>query len=156
MKALASQHGAASFPVAGGRGRPGPPRHGQFYQRLLDVAQVAEGSANHEQVFYVRMVKERFGLDLLAFLEEEAPLTWETVSAVRACEPYRILAEYRDRLLALDPEGALAAELDQAAGHPLGVDAIGVRCWNRANLLMEQTFALLELRTLNAPFLERD
>lgn len=135
---------------------PPEPRHGQLHLRLLDAAAVAECRATYKQVFYVRMLKERFALDLVSLLMEGAPGSWEAVRLSRDCERYRAVAEHREALLAAgsEPERARAAQLDQAAG-PGGVPALGAELWHRTNALLDDFLALLERHTLNAPYLTR-
>lgn len=145
-------------PLTGERRCAAPPqsRHGRLHLRLLDAAAVAECLATYEQVFYVRMLKERFALDLVSLLAEAAPGSWEAVRLSRDCERYRAVAEYREALLAAGSahEQALAAQLDQAAG-PGGVPALGAELWHRTNALLDEFMALLARHTLNAPYLTR-
>ena len=82
-------------------------------------------------------------------------MIWDAVRAVAACERYRVLSEYRAWLADADATGVLTAELDEAAGGPGCVTVIGEDLWDHANSLLDRVMALLETRTLNAPFLTR-
>jgi len=46
-------------------------------------------------------------------------------------------------------------EVDLATEHPLGIEAVGMYYWERINPLLEQAYALIDQRTLNAPFLAK-
>ncbi len=152
---------AASQPKIGEL-EPGTPTihtqyRGNFFRRFNELKAVREEVATDAQVFYVRMVKERFGLDLLAFYAEQEPLCDAICEVVEAKDPYDRLVSGHQVLLEFEetsqlPRGS-ANELNAAVGHSLGVEAIGIYYWERINPLLVEAYTLLDVRTLNAPFL---
>lgn len=154
---------AASQPKIGELGPDTPIVHTQyrdnFFRRFGEIRAVRDERATDEQVFYVRMVKERFGLDLLTFYSDYGPLCETICEAVDAKEPYDQLVTGRAKILELEETGQLplgsSAEINTAVDHPLGIEAIGIYYWDRINPLLEEAYTLLETRTLNAPFLTK-
>lgn len=130
---------------------------GNFFKRFGEIKAVREERAADDQVFYVRMVKERFGLDLLSFYDEHLETCEAICTAVDAKEPYDRLVAGCEEMLLLEQSGVVAigsaAEISEATGHPLGVEAVGMYYWDRINPLLEHAYEFLDERTLNAPFL---
>lgn len=130
---------------------------GNFYRRFGEIKAVREDRAKDDQVFYVRMVKERFGLDLLSFYDEHREVCDAICEAVNAKDPYDQLVAGYEEVLSLEGSGALppgsAHEVYTATGHPLGLEAIGMYYWDKINPLLENAYELLDERSLNAPFL---
>jgi len=138
--------------------RPVPYR-GNFFRRFPDIRAVSEDRADQEQVTYVRMVKERFGVDLVSFYAEHFELCDAISNAIDDKNPYDMLVAARAELEALELDGGTpagsASELDVATEHPLGIEAIGMYYWDKINPLLEQAYAAIEPTTLNAPFLTK-
>jgi|GEM_PF-2167975 len=154
---------AASQPRIGELGPDTPTAHTQyrdnFFRRFGEIRAVRDERATDEQVFYVRMVKERFGLDLITFYSDHERLCDTICEVVDAKKPYDRLVAGHAEILELEEAGQLplgsAAELSAAVDHPLGIEAIGIYYWDRINPLLEEAYTLLETRTLNAPFLTK-
>lgn len=131
--------------------------YGEFYTRFLELKAVHGGEATESQVRYIRMVKERFGLDLLDFYAQERDLCDAICDAVQAKNPYDELRAGYKHLNRLEMLGELPAgsanQLNVATDHPLGLQAIGLYYWDVINPLLEKAYALLDKQTLNAPFL---
>lgn len=143
---------------------PGSPsQHSQFrhnfYMRFSEIKAVRMGEATDSQVFYVRMVKERFGFDLLFFYEEQKQLCEAICEALEEKEPYDRLVSACKEFEGSEGTGTIhPASVDQlnlAVGHPLGIEAIGIYYWDKINPLLAQAYELVEARTLNAPFLTK-
>lgn len=142
---------------------PEPARHTQyrdnFFNRFLEIRAVVTDTATEPQVTYTRMVKERFGLDLLGFYAEQPELCDAICTAIDAKEPYDRLVSGHAQIAALEaggnlPEGS-ADELNIATAHPLGIEAIGMYYWDQINPLLERAYTLIDATTLNAPFLTK-
>lgn len=130
-----------------------------FFKRFIEISAIRNEHPTDTQVNYVRMVKERFGLDLLAFYEERRQLCDAICDAIEAKAPYDMLVHGRKSLLQLEGAGDIPANtthgLDGAANHPLGIEAIGIYYWEMINPLLEQAYTILDSQTLNAPFLSK-
>lgn len=101
-----------------------------FFKRFPEMRAVIESLATESEVFYVRMVKERFGLDLLAFYREQKELCDAICDALAAKAPYdQLVSGYQD-ILEQETRGIVsigtAESVQQATGHPLGIEAIGM------------------------------
>lgn len=147
-----------------GFSEPGQPTahtqyRGNFYKRIPLIKAVAEGRGEASQITYLRMVKERFALDLVRFYGEQSALCDAICEAVAAKDPYDTLVAGYVMVTKLETTGALplgsAADLHAAAEHPLGIEAIGIYYWGQLNPLLEQAYMLIDATTLNAPFLTR-
>ncbi|MEK7599882.1 MAG: hypothetical protein AAB462_02515 [Patescibacteria group bacterium] len=64
---------------------------GNFFERFIELKAIAEGRASDSQVIYIRMVKERFGLDLLDFYENNIQLCEAINDAVEAKESWEVV-----------------------------------------------------------------
>lgn len=132
---------------------------GSFFTRFVEIRAVSDNTATPEQVTYLRMVKERFGLDLVSMSLELEDLFTQVYEAIDDKDPYDQLVLGRLALLDLEavaPEArGLATSLDDATNHPLGIEAIGMHYWDSLNPLLEQTYDIISERSLNAPFLTR-
>lgn len=135
------------------------PSHGNFFKRFAEMRAVAHGHACGVDVIYVRMVKERFGLDLIDFHNKRTMLCDAICAAVDAKQPYDELVIAYAELIRMERAGELpngtADSLNAAVDHPLGIVAIGLQFLDRINLLLEQAYSAFEAITLNAPFLEK-
>jgi hypothetical protein len=154
---------AASQPIISDLPPNSPTTHTQyrdnFFRRFEEIQAVRQERATDSQVFYVRMVKERFGFDLVAFYDQQSQLCDEICSAVAAKEPYdRLVAGYY-HILAQEQTGELppgsAQELNTAVLHPLGIEAVGMHYWDKINPLLAKAYNLMDAQTLNAPFLAK-
>lgn len=130
-----------------------------FVERFSDIRAIQEGRANDDQLFYVRMVKERFGYDLLAFSDRNSQLCNKIFEAIEAKASYdRLLQGFGD-VTRLECSGELPAgsaqSINVATGHPLGIVAIAVYYWDKLNPLLEEAYQLMSSETLNAPFLTK-
>ncbi len=128
-----------------------------FYKRFPEIKAVAEGKASESQITYVRMVKERFGLDLLDFYSQYSELCNEICGIILEKQPYdRLTADY-EKLKILEFNGAVPPgsvdKLNLATNHTLGLVAIGLYYSSKLNPLLEKAYALFEPLTLNTPFL---
>lgn len=132
---------------------------GIFFRRFVEINAVGEGTADRQQLTYIRMVKERFGLDLLLLEAEFPSLFNEIYDAIDAKKPYDHLVFGKVALLALEQAGDVsegsAASLDEAVKHPFGIEAIGMYYWDRLNPLLESAYSIIDARNLNAAFLAR-
>lgn len=130
-----------------------------FFMRIIEIRAVTEDTATTPQIAYLRMVKERFGLDLVSISLEHQNLFSQVYDAIDAKEPYDRLTVGRLALLSLEDTipgtTGLADSLDDAANHPLGIEAIGIFYWDKINPLLEQAYGIISERSLNAPFLTR-
>ena len=146
-----------------GSSSPSTPDHARyrdnFCHRFIEVRAVLDDQASRDQIRYVRMVKERFGFDLLDFYERHTVLCDSIVEAIRAAAPYELLvAGYADlsrREEAGEIADGSAEKLNLAAGHPLGIEAIGAFYSDAINPLLESAYELMKQETLNAPFLTK-
>lgn len=132
----------------------------KFHERFLEVRAIIEGAQSVEESIYIRTIKERFGLDLIAFYKRNYALCQQITAALLEQRQYAQLADYYERL-DLRQAGATnqcmvgsTYELDAATQHPLGIRAIGVFYWSKINNLLTEAYALLEQETLNAPYLQ--
>lgn len=138
-------------------------RHEQFrdsyFERFPEIQRVRQGNAPDEEVFYVRMVMERFGYDLIRFYDENESLCEAICDAVIAKAPYDRLALGYHELSAAEIAGEVslgsAQSLQESIDHPLGIEAIGIYYWDQLNPLLEQAYQLMDTQTLNAPFLTK-
>lgn len=132
---------------------------GQYYRRFPEIKRVREGIAEDHEVFYVRMVKERFGYDLVQFYESHETLCEDICERVEALAPYDVLVDGYNRLVAAESAGVVASgsaeSLQACVNHELGIEAIGMYYWDRLNPLLEQAYVIMDGQTLNAPFLAR-
>ncbi|MBP7806919.1 hypothetical protein KA047_00290 [Candidatus Saccharibacteria bacterium] len=133
--------------------------YGNFYMRFLEVRAVINGEATDTQINYTRMIKERFGFDLVDFFTNELALCKSICHAIEAKQPYDQLFGGVKQLQELEACGELpigsAEEINIAANHPLGIHAIGLYYWDAINELLEQAYDKIARQTLNAPFLTR-
>jgi hypothetical protein len=155
LKALAE-----SLPkVAHDDKRPLVPFRGTFYTRFPAMKAVAEGRGQQEEVTYVRMTKERFGIDLEAFYWLYPKLCDSICSSLDAKAPYDLLTESHATLVSEEIAGdavtGSAQEVLDATGHPRGFEAIGLHYWDQINPLLEEAYAIFDSESLNAPFLGR-
>lgn len=132
---------------------------GEYYRRFPEIKRVRTGEATDAEVFYVRMVKERFGYDLIDFYDRNQELCEAICDAVAAKEPYDSLAwGYRD-VHAEEAEGRLplgsTQALQESVRHPAGIEAIGMYYWDQINPLLQQAYQIMNQEMLNAPFLTR-
>jgi hypothetical protein len=138
---------------------PSEPFYGKFFQRFLEIKAVVENTATERQIIYIRMVKERFGVDLLSFYADNQGLCEAIVQELIAQEPYISLVELTRKLEAEEAAGIIPAEstarINRATGHPLGIKAVGLFYMDMLNPLLQQAYSLLETQTLNAPFFIR-
>jgi hypothetical protein len=154
---------AASLPKVEQVEADSPRTHTQyrdnFFQRFGELRAIRDEVATDAQVFYVRMVKERFGFDLLTFYDEHPRLCDAICDAVDDKEPYDQLVAGYYELLDQEQAGEVpvgsADGLNVAVDHPLGIEAIGMYYWGRINPLLEEAYGLMDAQTLNAPFLTR-
>lgn len=117
------------------------------------------GEATDAEVFYVRMVKERFGYDLVDFYDRNHELCDATCSTVADKEPYDTVASgyldvCRDEAEGRLPPGS-AQSIQDRVDHPAGIEAIGIYYWDRINPLLEQAYNVMDQEMLNAPFLTK-
>lgn len=130
-----------------------------FFMRFVEIRAVAEETATPQQITYLRMVRERFGLDLVRLSVELSELFGDVYKAIDAKAPYDQLAIGRLALLELESAHSAAqgtaVSLDLATDHPLGIEAIGMHYWDQLNPLLEQAYDVISERSLNAPFLAR-
>lgn len=132
---------------------------GEFYRRFTEINRVRTGEATDVEVFYVRMVKERFGYDLIDFYNRNHELCEAICSTVAAKEPYDTLVSgylevCRDEAEGLLPPGS-ARTVQESINHPAGIEAIGMYHWDRINPLLKQAYGLIDQEMLNAPFLTK-
>lgn len=64
---------------------------GNFFKRFAELKAISEGHASDAQIIYIRMVKERFGLDLLDFYENNIKLCEAINDAIEADAPREII-----------------------------------------------------------------
>lgn len=132
---------------------------GNYYRRFPEINHVRENTASPVEVFYVRMVMERFGYDLVRFYDENEMLCDDICDGVAAKAAYDILQAEHDRLLMAEDAGHIAVgsalSLQKSVGHPLGLEAIGIYYWDQLNPLLVQAYERMDQQTLNAPFLTR-
>ena len=132
---------------------------GTFFRRFVEIRAVSESMATPSQITYVRMFKERFGYDLMEIPVRHPHLITSIYMSLDAMKPYEQLDDYRGSLLGASDTSlqlhGLAHKLDEATGHPLGVEAIGIYYWDRLNPLLQEAFGVIEKDTINAPFLGR-
>jgi hypothetical protein len=132
---------------------------GEFYRRFTEVNRVRAGEATDAEVFYVRMVKERFGYDLIDFYERNYGLCEAICSSLAAKESYDILVfgyldVRKDEAEGLLPPGS-AQVVQESVNHPRGIEAVAMYYWDRINPLLEQAYGLIDQEMLNAPFLTK-
>jgi hypothetical protein len=132
---------------------------GEFYRRFAEINRVQAGEATDAEVFYVRMVKERFGYDLVDFYNRNHELCEAICSTVATKEPYDILASGYLEVCRNEAEGLLppgsARTVQESINHPAGIEAIGMYYWDQINPLLEQAYSLIDQEILNAPFLTK-
>lgn len=133
---------------------------GIFFRRFVEIKAVDEGSATRQQLTYIRMFKERFGLDLVLLAAEFSDTFGAIYDAIDAKKPYDELAIGRVGLLELEhsmviPEGTTAS-LDNVVQHPFGIEAIGMHYWDKFNPLLETAYKIIESRNLNVSFLAKE
>jgi hypothetical protein len=132
---------------------------GTFYTRFPEMKAVANGYGTDEQVTYVRMTKERFGIDLVAFYSLHDELCESICSSLNAKVSYDLLSSSYQELVSEEsvghiPDGSSQSVLE-AIGHPRGMEAIGLYYWDQINPLLEQAYTIFDGESLNAPFLGR-
>jgi hypothetical protein len=132
---------------------------GNFFKRFIEIKAIVLGEAKESEITYIRMIKERFGLDLLCFYNDNYDLCEAICDSIHAKEPYDKLMNALKRIETLEasnelPEGSVRT-LNEATGHPLGIEAIGMFYWSHINPLLEDAYSLIEQSSLNAPFLTR-
>ena len=137
-----------------------PPLHGDnFYKRFFDLKVAYDGKATHLQTSYLRMSKERFGLDLEQFYRDNVSLCNSIYDVVMRLQPFEELTAANKKLLQMEAEGKIpigkSEILNSATSHPLGINAIGIYLRDELNPLLELAYALLEDLTPNAPFYTR-
>lgn len=154
---------AATLPVADPRSIQDREVHqefrGEFHRRFIEVNRVRVGEATDAEVFYVRMVKERFGYDLIDFYNRNLGLCEAICGALADKEPYdRLVTGYidvcRDETEGLLPLGS-AQTIGEVIDHPAGIEAIGMYYWDRINPLLEEAYGMIDQEMLNAPFLTK-
>lgn len=132
---------------------------GEFYRRFTEIRRVRTGEATDTEVFYVRMVKERFGYDLIDFYNRNHELCEAVCSTVAAKEPYDTLVSGYLDVCGAEAEGLLppgsAQTVQESTNHPAGIEAIGMYYWDQINPLLEQAYGLVDQEILNAPFLTK-
>lgn len=128
-----------------------------FYRRFGEIQAIREGTADDAQVFYVQFFKEKLAGDLLLFYGDYPQLCDAICNAVTAKEPYDRLVSGYHELLRLEEKGEVPAgsaqELNEATGHPLGIEAIGMYYWGKINPLLEQAASIINERTRHLPYL---
>lgn len=154
---------AATLPVVDPQSTRGREIHeesgGELYRRFIEVNRVRTGEATDAEVFYVRMVKERFGYDLVDFYDRNHELCEAICSTVADKEPYDVLVSgyfeaVRDEAEGLLPPGS-AQTVQENINHPAGIEAVGMYYWDRINPLLEQAYGIIDQEILNAPFLTK-
>lgn len=132
---------------------------GEYYQRFPEIKRVRAGEATDPEVFYIRMVKERFGYDLVDFYDRNQELCEAICDAVAAKEPYDLLVWGYREICTEEAEGQLppgsAQSLHESVAHSMGIEAIGIHYWDQINPLLEQAYQIMNQEMLNAPFLTR-
>lgn len=132
---------------------------GGFYRRFTEISRVRAGEATDAEVFYVRMVKERFGYDLIDFYNRNHELCEAICSTVAAKEPYDTLISGYLEVCGDEAEGRLspgsAQTVQVSIDHPAGIEAVGMYYWDQINPLLEQAYGLMDQEMLNAPFLTK-
>lgn len=154
---------AAAQPIVGAHERAGRQHHqehrGAFHQRFLEIQRVRSGEATEAEVFYVRMIKERFGYDVIRFYEQNEELCDAICEASRAKQPYDDLVQGCNDIADAEVEGSLppgtTQNFQQSVDYEVGLEAVGMYYWDRLNPLVEQAYALMDQQTLNASFLTR-
>lgn len=154
---------AAALPVIDPQSTRGREAHeefgGEFYRRFVEVNRVRAGEATDAEVFYVRMVKERFGYDLVDFYDRNYELCEAICGAVADKEPYDTLVSGYLDVCQDEPEGLLppgsAQSVQESIDHPAGIEAVGMYHWDRINPLLEQAYGMIDQEILNAPFLTK-
>lgn len=132
---------------------------GEFYRRFIEVSRVRAGEATDAEVFYVRMVKERFGYDLVDFYNRNYGLCEAICGTLAEKEPYdTLVSDYLD-VCRYEAEGLLppgsAQTVQGIINHPAGIEAVGMYYWDRINPLLEHAYDIIDQEMLNAPFLTR-
>ena len=97
--------------------------------------------------YYMRFVDDaerRFGIDLRGFYGEHTDLCDRIFEALDGIEPYQDLVD-----ACLDARNAgdheTVRELNEAAGHPWGIGAIGALVWeDRLNPLLQEAYDHME------------
>lgn len=154
---------AATLPIVDPQSTRGREVHeefgGEFYRRFIEVNHVRTGEATDIEIFYVRMVKERFGYDLVDFYDRNRSLCEAICGALVDKEPYdRLVSGYldvcKDEIEGLLPPGS-AQTVQASIDHPAGIEAIGMHYWDRINPLLEQAYGIIDQEILNAPFLTK-
>lgn len=151
---------AATLPVIDLQSTRGREVHeefgGEFYRRFIEVNRVRANEATDAEVFYVRMVKERFGYDLIDFFDRNLELCGAVCDAVVAKEPYDLLVSGYREICTEEIEGRLppgsAQSVHESIDHPAGIEAVGMHYWDRINPLLEQAYQIMDQEMLNAPF----
>lgn len=132
---------------------------GEFYRRFAEINRVRTSEASDAEVFYVRMVKERFGYDLIDFYNRNQGLCEAICITVATKEPYDILVSGYLEVYEDEAEGRLAPGSAQTVQenikHPAGIEAVGMYYWDQINPLLEQAYVLMDQEMLNAPFLTK-
>jgi hypothetical protein len=154
---------AASQPTVSPEDICGRSQHSKFrdnyYLRFPEIRRIREEVATDVEVFYVRMVMERFGYDLVGFYEQNLALCDSICEGVEAKYPYDLLTTGYNQLVTAELAGSIAPgsarSLQGCTAFGLGIEAIGMYYWDRLNPLLEEAYNLMDTQTLNAPFLTR-
>ena len=132
---------------------------GEFYRRFSEVNRVRADEATDAEVFYVRMVKERFGYDLVDFYNRNYELCEAICGAIANKDPYDTLVSGYLEVCRDEAEGLLspgsAQTIQDSIDHPAGIEAIGMYYWDQINPLLEQAYGIIDQEILNAPFLTK-
>ena len=135
------------------------PYRDNFFKRFKELHNIKLGIASDAEVIYMRMIKERFGLDMLRFYDENQALCESAYAAIEAKAPYDILLLGKKVIVSLEDqlriEPGSANAIDIATSHNLGIGAVGLFYWNSINPLLQEAYETLEPTTLNAPFLTK-
>lgn len=132
---------------------------GNFYKRFLEMKAATEGTATQRQQIYLRMVKERFAIDLVRFYQENQTLCDTICDILNDKKQFDELVSDYDTKKRMQNEGTSTTvttdDIDEATQNPLGIRSIGMHYWTILNPLLEEAYGVLETRTLNAPFLTK-
>ena len=126
-----------------------------FVRRFIDVHAVIAAEASEDQIRYVRMVKERFGFDLLSFYAQHLSLCDAIIRAIQPLAAHDCPGWSAVGLPRLEAVGEIAPRakpFNLASRGDIDDTIVNVSAIDE---LLARAYKLIEQDTLNAPFLTK-